>query len=267
MGKITKNVTKFKGRHPGYFWGLAIVGIFIIIIIIFQIFGLFSQWLPAETTTFQVLDPANNNADVTEDARITVWRKEITGDEDETFDYSDYKTPWKERGPADEVSFTIDTDYSYKVLVEYEGSKEWIQYVEEGVNTVNLCDKTETLNHVAFDDEMNTTIAYTDNTDWTITVSTDDGEGIIPFYDFESDENYYVVFNITFASSASSGYADIDDISLEHTLNNSLYLYSSAEIYGDRDFTLTFDDSVGSTFNVLSLDVGFGNLDIGIDFM
>ncbi len=259
--KLKKWKSYPKSKKRGITVGLIIAAILISIGTLFFIdaFAIAPKTGPA---TVQVLDIGDDNKDVSEKAKVTVFEKNIAGmtvDELSDLKYDDYKRIVDET-TADKVDFFIDENHIYKMKVVYRNSVRWYN-PEPGENVILMVRKTSSV-VLLMRDDVSYNSTYLGNTllgyDLEL-IAADDDEGFMPGYLFNEDDVNLIWICFNFTRVAQENFAKVDSYYNEKIVSGTkLYIGITGFVVGKTEYDVTFGTGKAETYDVNNIGYFFG---------
>lgn len=263
--KMQTKVRKYRKSNPKRF-SLILIGLILLggifTYFLLDYFGLFGISPSTGYATVKVLDIADGNKDVSDEAKVTVYDCNIADMDTQKLsrlDFDDYKTLVDET-TADKVNFYIDESHAYKMKVTYKDSVRWYN-PSPGENVIMMVEKADSINMVMRDKEnYNSTYLGNAELDYLLDfICDDDKKGLMPGYLYnDKDTNLiWICFNLT--RTAQEDYAKVDDYHNEKVVSGTaLYLGISGMVVDKALYSVSFSAGKASTYDVNNIGWYFG---------
>lgn len=208
-----------------------------------------------------------------DDHSIQIFRaniEELTDEEIEDLAFADYSLDEdKDSGES------YDPDYDeYIYYCKMNGTdigEQWF-IPQLGLNTKYAVNLTEDVAMNAYEKHtLGNTINQTNADKWMVMMQTLDADdeydatqGYEPYYDFEDDDDKYVVLRIEFNTTAQLSWCDFESSYDYNERASGNYLYYEVDVFlaGQLTLELDFGTTLGTDFEVIGMDVGHGNADV-----
>lgn len=224
--------------------------------------GLFGAAPRTGYATVRVLDIGDDNEDVSEEADVWVYEKNIANMETSDvldLEFDDFDTVIEDKH-ADTVNFYMQANHIYKMKVEYKGSVRWYT-PDPGENVVMMVEKTDTATLIMRDDEnWNQTFYGNAELDYELEfICADDDEGLLPSYLFNKDDVNLIWICFNFTRAAQEDYAKIDSYHNEKVTNGTLlYIGVTGMVVDKTTYFITFGTGKASTYDLYNIGWFFG---------
>ncbi len=221
------------------------------------------------TMTFLVLDHESGVEIDDDDYEIYIFStdiSDITDPEDlEDLTYADYGL--EKSVDAGDI-FTPEADHIYYARIN--GSDIDPQWFVPalGLNTKFVMNSTESMVMVCYGkNDLSPVMNQTNQDKLILNVQTLDedgdltyGEGFLPYYDFENDEEMYFMVRVEFNTTADTDFVELDSASPVTVSASGNYVYFEIDVavVGMESFVLDFDNELGETFEAIGVAVGTG---------
>lgn len=237
VSSLSKSVGR--KRHPKRFWALMIVAGGIIVITLLSVLSSFAA-APRGTATFTVIDTGNNNRDVSDVAKVSIYSCDISDKSVEQIRKLEYKdfTSTLDKAIASEVSIYLNKENNlYWAKIEYKGSVIWrVPQIRD--NNILIVEESSTNNVVILDKDYSN-VTDSSEEDFTAYITTEKHEGLISGYLFDEDEMNLVVLTLDFDFVQLQSAAKIKDYyNYKHVSGTRLYLGVSTTVVEDGELGL-----------------------------
>ena len=265
MSKIKSRITKFKKSKPKRFY--LVIAILIALIICGMFFlmsalGVFGAGPSTGPATVKVIDVGDDNEDVSDEADVTVWEcdiSEMTTDDLTDLTLDDYDKLIDEKH-ADEVKFTIQENYLYKMKVKYKGSEIW-KTPEPGENVVMMVKETTSVAlHLEAQDDLSR--AYLGNIDldyYLRLICADEKEGLMPSYMYGDKDNNLIWLCFNFTRASQENMVRVDDYYNTKIANGTaVYVGITGRVVDRATYEVTFGSGKAVTYDCNNIGWFFG---------
>lgn len=263
--KIKIGKLRIKNKRKAALVAMLFITAIIVVLIAGALLGLWAARPTEGYATCTVIDVGEDNEDVTDEAKVTGYKVSIgdkTFKEIRNLKYDDYKVDFDET-TADKAGTYITENNLYYWKITFKGSERWYR-PSVGENEILMVDETEVM-EVYLEDEvtLNRTFLGSEQTDWTMRLSVDDEEGLLPGFNFKEDKMMLIWFDFNFTRAAQDGFARVNEYYNKKKVDGThLYIGVSGMVVDNTEFEIDFGsgkgDDAASTYDCNNIDVAFG---------